>query len=88
MSRKPFINTTGLKIEYVMKINSEMKKFTPKEIEGFWIRPYKLPENEKLMLDLVLKKRTPKDEGEELLLIQLKEIEESGKILDIQGEVF
>ena len=88
MSRKLFINTTGLKDEYVLKINSEMKKFSQKEVEDFWNRPYELPENEKLMLELVLKKRTPKDEGEELLLIQLKEIEESGRILDIQGEVF
>tara|TARA_R110002096_G_scaffold214118_1_gene401829 strand:- start:79 stop:345 length:267 start_codon:yes stop_codon:yes gene_type:complete len=88
MRSKPFIDTTGLKVEYVIKFNAEAKKFTQKEIEVFWNRPYELPENEKLMLDLIFKRKAPKDEGEETLLIQLKEIEESGRILDIQGEVF
>ena len=65
MRRKPFIDTTGLKVEYVIKFNAETKKFTQKEIEDFWNRPYELPENEKLTLDLIFKGKAPKNEEEE-----------------------
>lgn len=88
MGRKPFINTTGLKVYSVTQIKTERKKYTLEEIETFWNSPYELPENEKLMLDLLYKRRIPKNKEEESLLSEMMEIVKSGMILELKGEVF